>query len=149
MWGLLVIRPKSCVVCGRRTDDGASRCLAHKQGGTRPRPCVVCGRQTIGNYCPDHDPAEEAVRVARNPYRLAYRDPVYAKNRLLRFERVRGLCEVCGAGPLKSGEWESDHVVELRDGGTNTFDNLRILCKPCHKTRTAQARRNRRGNAQK
>lgn len=138
-----MIRAKSCTVCGRRTADGASRCDTHKVGGSRPRSCVVCGKLSVGNYCPDHDPQAEAERIARNPYRLAYRDQEYARNRQLRFERARGRCESCGI-PLASGEWESDHVVEVRDGGTNGIENLRILCKPCHKRKTAERRRQRR-----
>lgn len=139
-----MIRAKSCVVCGRRVEDGSARCVAHKVGGTRPRSCVVCGIRTQGNYCPDHDPQTEEQRVARNPYRLAYKDPEYARNRLIRFERARGRCEACGVGPLKSGEWESDHIVDLLDGGTNALSNLAILCLSCHKRKTAEARRNRR-----
>lgn len=140
-----MIRPKPCVVCGRRVEDGSSRCEAHKIGGRRNRSCVVCGMTTRGNYCEAHDPQAEAARVARNPYRLAYRDPEYARNRQIRFERVRGRCESCGVA-LVVGAWESDHVVELADGGTNALENLRILCKPCHKRKTAEKRRRRAGN---
>lgn len=137
-------RPRPCVVCGRRVDGGGARCPEHMIGGSRPRSCVVCGIQTRGNYCAAHDPEAEEARVARNPYRLAYKDPEYARNRLLRFERARGRCEACGIGPLAGGEWESDHLVDLRDGGTNALDNLRILCRPCHKRKTAEARKKRR-----
>lgn len=138
-----MIRPKPCVVCGRRVEDGSPRCELHKIGGARLRSCVVCGIQTLGNYCPDHDPQLEAERIARNPYRLAYKDAEYARNRQLRFERARGHCEYCGVGPLRSGEWESDHVIELRDGGTNTIDNIRVACKPCHRKKTAARRKQR------
>lgn len=32
--------------------------------------------------------------------------------------------------------WEADHILELRDGGEHTLDNLQTLCIPCHKEKT-------------
>lgn len=136
-----MIRAKSCTVCGARTPDGASRCPRHASGGRRPRPCMVCGRPSQGNYCAAHDPAaDEAERQARNPYRKAYQSAEYARNRQLRFEISRGRCESCGI-PLLPAEWECDHLVPLRKGGSNAIDNLRILCRPCHKAKTGRDRR--------
>lgn len=100
-------------------------------------------RVSGSNYCETHDPKiDEAERNARNPYRQAYKDPEYARNRRIRFQRAGGRCEACGI-PLEPGAWECDHVVETRDGGTNLVENLRCLCKPCHKAKTAAARRKR------
>jgi 5-methylcytosine-specific restriction protein A len=126
-----------------RTPDGASRCVLHKTGGLRPRPCLVCGKPVQGNYCSLHEPViDEAMRNARNPYRKAYKDPQYARNRRHRFERAHGKCEMCGT-VLQPAEWECDHAVPLRDGGTNDISNLLVLCKPCHRKKTAAERRNR------
>jgi len=153
-------RPKPCVVCGRRVDDGQSRCPAHQQGGARPRPCLVCARPSQGNYCHDHEPTvDEAVRNERNPYRQAYKAADYARNRQHRFERARGRCEDCGL-PCGPGEWECDHVLSARDwvaqgrpGSPNSVENLRIRCivprpgapRGCHGVKTAATRRARRG----
>lgn len=136
-------RAKSCVVCGRRTDDGASRCVAHKVGSARPRPCLVCGRPSQGNYCPAHEPkVDEALRNAANPYRQAYKSAEYARNRQHRFERAHGRCEACGVR-LEAGAWECDHLVPIKDGGTNHIDNLRVLCRPCHRGKTRRDRQTR------
>lgn len=86
---------------------------------------------------------DEAERLARQPWRAAYRDRDYQRNRRIRFERARGRCENCGI-PLQAGEWECDHRIELRDGGTHDLNNLLVLCKPCHRLKTKQARTNRR-----
>lgn len=134
-------RPRPCVVCGRRVDSGESRCEQHKVGGARPRPCMVCGVASQGNYCLLHEPqVDEAERNARNPYRKAYSDPEYARNRRIRFERAGGRCEMCGIG-LQPAEWDCDHLVDVKNGGTNSLDNLRVLCRPCHKRKTAATRR--------
>lgn len=138
------MRPKSCVVCGRRTPDGAARCPAHKYGGLRMRPCVVCARPTQTNYCPDHEPqVDETARLERQPYRKAYQTREYQVHRQHAFERARGRCELCGTGPMRTGEWECDHRIPLRDGGSNLPENLRILCKPCHGRITKATRRAR------
>ena len=139
--GAAGMRAKSCTQCGRRTPDGASRCALHKHGGLRPRACLVCGRPSAANYCLLHEPTiDEAERNARNPYRRAYRDPQYAKNRQHRFERAHGRCEMCGV-VLLPAEWECDHAVPLKQGGTNDVSNLRVLCKPCHRTKTRRDRK--------
>jgi hypothetical protein len=33
---------------------------------------------------------------------------------------------------------EIDHVIELAAGGDNSLENLQVLCKPCHKVKTAK-----------
>lgn len=83
---------------------------------------------------------DEAERNARNPYRVHYKSAEFAKNRQHRFERARGRCEMCGT-QLQVAEWQCDHLVPLSKGGTNDITNLRVLCKPCHRRKTAEDRR--------
>ena len=47
--------------------------------------------------------------------------------------------------------WEADHIVPVCENGTDTLDNLRTLCVPCHKAETAAlaARRAERRRATK
>ena len=138
-------RAKSCTICGIRTPDGASRCAKHRIGSSRLRACLVCGRPSQGNYCQLHTPElDEAVRNARNPYRRHYKDAQYAKNRKHRFERAHGRCESC-TKVLQPGEWQCDHLVPVSKGGTNDTTNLRVLCVPCHKAKTAEDRRRAKG----
>lgn len=40
-------------------------------------------------------------------------------------------CANCGS----TNNLEVDHIVPLSRGGTNDIDNLRILCKSCHRKR--------------
>lgn len=133
-------RPRPCIVCGRRVENGP-RCELHKEGSGRLRPCLVCGRSAQGNYCEVHRPeVDEQLRNLANPYRQAYKSAEYARNRQHRYERARGRCEACGIH-LEAGAWDCDHLVPIRQGGTNDLTNLRILCRPCHKRKTAEDRR--------
>lgn len=42
-----------------------------------------------------------------------------------------GTCQICG----DTGT-DVDHKTERRDGGTDDYDNLWLLCNPCHKAKT-------------
>lgn len=149
--------PKSCVVCGKRT-DGGSRCELHKtQAGRLPRSCVECGRPSAGNYCADHDPQlNEEIRLERQPWRAAYQDPAYAEARRAELEAAGWRCRECGRrrGQLcqrhnQAIRLQVDHVVELSTAKTpaelealNQPANLRALCSCCcHAAKTAAARR--------
>lgn len=104
---------------------------------------MVCGRPSATNFCTIHEPTvDEALRDQRNPYRRKYRDPAYAKNRQHRFERARGRCENCGIH-LETGEWECDHLIPISRGGSHGIENLRVLCIPCHRAKTAADRKPR------
>ena len=54
----------------------------------------------------------------------------------LGFDRSKGCCEQCSA-QLKPGEGEGDHILPAELGGTNELANLQILCRVCHKAKTA------------
>jgi len=44
-------------------------------------------------------------------------------------ERDAETCQECGATGVGL---EVAHIVAYRNGGPNTADNLRLLCRPCH-----------------
>ena len=57
------------------------------------------------------------------------------------FARSKGACEDCGAR-LKVGEGEIDHVVpdaqkSYDPNRTYTAEDGKLLCRPCHKAKTA------------
>lgn len=54
------------------------------------------------------------------------------------FERAKGCCENnrCGA-VLKPGEGEYDHILPAELGGDASVANCMLLCRPCHKAKTA------------
>lgn len=134
---------KVCRVCGRQTEDGTTTCSQHKHGGGRQRPCVECGTLTTGaDYCREHEGLGEQRRQEAQSYRTGYKTPAYRRNRLLRYEMAGGCCEGCGRSVGK-GEWESHHVISLREwerrglpGDGDQVENLEILCvvepNACH-----------------
>lgn len=51
--------------------------------------------------------------------------------------RAAGRCERCSA-VLKPGEAEVDHILEDALGGEPVLANAQVLCKPCHREKTAE-----------
>lgn len=51
-------------------------------------------------------------------------------------ERAAGRCDKCKAA-LKAGEAEVDHILEDALGGEPVLANAQVLCRPCHKEKTA------------
>lgn len=134
--------PRPCVVCGARAEPGMNRCREHS--APVPTSCRICGARTFGErFCAEHAPSE-AERLEREPWRAAYASRAYRVNRELRYQIAGARCEACGTR-LRPG-WHCDHVIPVKNGGTNAIDNLRVLCRPCHdeKTRADRASRRRR-----
>ena len=52
-------------------------------------------------------------------------------------ERDNYHCRMCRR-PIDDGE--VDHIKPLEQGGSNADDNLQLLCRPCHKRKTATDR---------
>ena len=42
-------------------------------------------------------------------------------------------CARCGARTWRSGTFHMHHKVPIMNGGAETFDNVELLCKTCHK----------------
>jgi 5-methylcytosine-specific restriction protein A len=48
------------------------------------------------------------------------------------------LCQDCLRKGLTTLATTPDHIIPLAKGGTDTDDNIRCLCGPCHEVRTAE-----------
>lgn len=63
--------------------------------------------------------------------------------------RANGHCEKCSAA-LKPGEGEVDHVLPAALGGEPTIANGRLICRACHKEKSASdVRRIRKADRQR
>lgn len=58
------------------------------------------------------------------------------KTRAAIIDRANGACEKCKAA-LKPGEGEVDHILPCELGGEATVANGRLICRTCHKEKTA------------
>lgn len=57
--------------------------------------------------------------------------------RQLVLERDSGICAMCGTG---EEPWEADHIHPRSKGGPDSLENLRTLCKPCHRKHTKECK---------
>ena len=48
----------------------------------------------------------------------------------------KGKCAYCRIG--LSGKYHVDHIVALKNGGSNRRSNLQILCQPCNQSKSAK-----------
>lgn len=60
------------------------------------------------------------------------------KVKVAAFEQSGGLCDKCTA-ELFPGNIEYDHRVPVAMGGESTLENCEVLCKSCHKAKSAGA----------
>lgn len=76
--------------------------------------------------------AGSAVGATR---RIRGRKGVELRKRRLRNEP---LCRDCMAKGIVRAAVTPDHIKPLAQGGTDTDDNIRCLCTPCHDLRTRE-----------
>jgi 5-methylcytosine-specific restriction enzyme A len=107
------------------------------------RPCAVPGCPNIathGSYCDDHEAERQATIDAR---RASPASRGYGRN----WRRLRGMylrrhpyCEdPFGVHDEPVQATQVDHIIPLRAGGTNKFDNLQALCTSCHSRKTVMS----------
>lgn len=58
------------------------------------------------------------------------RHPLDAHGQLFKDVVQRDPCAYCGAPP--GPDMAADHIVSLRDGGDNVWENLTAACRPCN-----------------
>jgi 5-methylcytosine-specific restriction protein A len=99
------------------------------------RPCSHpgCPKLTDGRFCEEHA-KEESTN-----YNHYQRDPAINKRYGSQWRKVRAqylsahpLCERCERHGKLTAATEVHHIRPLDNGGTNDFENLMALCKPCH-----------------
>ncbi len=99
------------------------------------KPCAYpgCSRLTDGTYCEEH------AKVMSRQYEQYGREPKHGRRYGRSWQRIRSayvsahpLCERCARAGRYVPVEEVHHIVPLRDGGTNDWDNLMSLCHKCH-----------------
>lgn len=59
------------------------------------------------------------------------------KTRLDLFLKAKGQCKSCAAKIGPGQFWDVDHITPKALGGTNDTANLQVLCRACHRSKTA------------
>jgi len=59
--------------------------------------------------------------------------------RLSLFLEQKGTCQSCKLTIQAGQAWDIDHILPIALGGTNEPENLQILCRPCHRSKTTQS----------
>lgn len=71
-----------------------------------------------------------------SPSKRGY-DSRWRKRRLIQLRR-EPLCRLCSTHGRPTAATEVDHIVPLKAGGPDTFDNYQSLCHRCHSIKTAR-----------
>lgn len=129
--------------------------LGHQDPATGRRLCCHCGTVTPPrrrDWCSDECAQLWLIRCGDQN---AARRHVWARD--------QGVCALCRVDTITNqeerdaitqhrerfpgqpyvhrlGSWDADHIVPLAEGGAREPENLRTLCRPCHKRVTAELR---------
>lgn len=106
-----------------------------------PRPCRahLCPQTTssTSGYCSEH---EHLSSGWNKPGRLSASARGYGANwRRIRsriLKRDNHLCQECMRQKRIVPAYAVDHITPKARGGTDSFDNLEAICKPCHQAKT-------------
>lgn len=94
------------------------------------RACVVCGKliPLSKSRCATHQAEQDRAYGTRQ--QRGY-DAAYDRMRRVVLAEEQA-CAVCGAWFEEGDRVEVDHIVPLREGGTNERDNLRAVHARCN-----------------
>ncbi|WP_299948316.1 HNH endonuclease [uncultured Microbulbifer sp.] len=101
------------------------------------RYCARCRRVHAGKCPQAQNRWESWQRQKGSDTRRGYGAP-WRKLRQPVIRRDKGLCQLCLLKGLAVAGTHVDHIKPKSQGGTDDMDNLQLLCKPCHLTKTAQ-----------
>jgi 5-methylcytosine-specific restriction protein A len=105
------------------------------------RPCIEpgCNQTGTGPRCPTH---QHHTDTAKNQRRQQQTTGAAAHWRHLLQQHGGAICAHCQQ-PHHRDNLEVDHIKPLADGGTDSLDNLQILCTDCHRSKSAAEHRAR------
>ncbi len=83
-------------------------------------------------FCSDHKPQAFANKSVRGAYGYDWSKRI----RPAVMRRDNGLCQVCKSRGILSPAQEVDHIVNIAEGGSDSFDNLQAICIECHRAKT-------------
>ncbi len=110
------------------------------------RPCIEPGCNQLAPEgtarCTPHNLEQGHTKNGRRRARAHPSQGAAAQTRRDLNQHGSGYCARCNQ-PFAAGHLEVDHTTPLADGGHDTFDNIQLLCTPCHTTKSATEQRQR------
>lgn len=109
-----------------------------------PKQCNSAGCKEYSIYqgrCEKHKPKAWASSEGKTPTERGY-GSVWRKIRKQALLRDNHLCLVCLSNGIYTQAQEVDHILNKAQGGDDSLDNLQSICKPCHKRKTIEERKN-------
>ncbi|MFI8237591.1 HNH endonuclease [Streptomyces sp. NPDC085866] len=93
----------------------------------------------LGKGCPLCQGAPRRKHPSKNTRKAGAYDYQWQK---VRAEAIalQPWCLFCG----KTTDLTGDHIVPLKEGGTNSLDNIRVLCRSCNTRRENDYRKGKR-----
>jgi len=58
-------------------------------------------------------------------------------DRVVVYERDRGVCGICKKPVERDSKWEVDHVIPLSKGGAHSYDNVQLSHRSCNRIKRA------------
>ncbi|MEU9975102.1 HNH endonuclease signature motif containing protein [Streptomyces sp. NPDC051014] len=105
-------------------------------------PYLMCQRHkklyALGMQCTQCTSAPRKHK-SKNTRRAGHYDYQWQKIRAEAI-RLQPYCSFCGTANDLTG----DHILPLKEGGTNTLDNVRVLCRSCNTRRENDYRKGNR-----
>ncbi|MFD6970149.1 HNH endonuclease [Streptomyces sp. NPDC059949] len=93
----------------------------------------------LGKGCPLCEGAPPRRHKSKNTRRPGLYDYQWQKVRAEAI-KLQPYCSFCGTDRDLTG----DHILPLKDGGKNTLDNVRVLCRSCNTRRENDYRKGNR-----
>lgn len=63
---------------------------------------------------------------------------ISTRERVRLFQRAGGCCQLCGMKIAAGAGFDVDHITPLELGGEDDTPNFQVVCRPCHRIKTAQ-----------
>lgn len=97
-----------------------------------------CNALTVGRYCDEHAKIRLAQGYGKGKTTERGYGHTWRKARAMIMRRDAYLCQACKAVGKLTPATEVDHITPKAHGGTDHPDNLRAICGPCHRAKTAR-----------
>lgn len=91
-----------------------------------PGECRFCKKPIVGKF------GERLLRKTWHP-RCVKEYEIHQNPRMACFLRDGGVCAKCGNQETSQyGNWQADHIIPLKLGGSFELQNVQTLCNSCH-----------------